>query len=108
MRALAAAAIGSAFAMAACGSVKKSGNGDGGTTTYDAAKTIDAPMTTYDAMPDAPVGPKAAPPGAEVNSAGGRVTGGGYTMDVQLGTPFSQQPATGGGNTFEGNAPIKP
>jgi hypothetical protein len=105
MRALAALVIVGAAAMAACGSVKKGGD-DGG--TIDASMIIDAPMTIYDAMPDAKVGPTAAPPGAEVNSAGGRVTGGGYTMDVQLGTPFSQQPATGAGKTFEGNAPVKP
>jgi len=106
MRWLTALVIASASVMAACGSVKNK-NGDGG--TIDArTSTIDAPMNVYDAMPDAKIGPTAAPPGAEVNSASGRMTGGGYTMDVQLGTPFSQQPATGGGNTFEGNAPIKP
>jgi hypothetical protein len=43
-----------------------------------------------------------------VTSAGGRVTGGGYTVEVQLGHPVSQERATGGDHTVEGGAAIKP
>jgi hypothetical protein len=87
----------------ACGKVSTS-NSDGPVTT-DA--NVDAPVQTADArLPDAM--PDKGTPGQELVSGGHHLTGGVYTMDVQIGNPFSQQPATGGGKTFQGNAPVKP
>lgn len=59
---------------------------------------------------DAPRGTDAAQvtPAAQITPAAGRITGGTYTMDVQLGTPFSQKPAAAGAKTFQANSPVKP
>ena len=46
-------------------------------------------------------------PTFEPSTTGGRVSGGAYTVDVQLGHPFTQGPVTGGGTTTEGGALIK-
>jgi hypothetical protein len=73
--------------------------------TDDAARQIDA-ANVVDARPiDAPVSTHT---GIEITPASGRLQGGNYTLDVQVGHPTSQAPATGGGKQLEGNAPIKP
>lgn len=82
--------------LGACGSSHKGS---------DDARPDDA-RTTVDARPtDASVAVRT---GVEIVPAGGRLTGGGYTLDVQVGHATSQAPATGGGKQVEGNAPIKP
>ena len=92
LRSALAAAVVSALAMVGCGGSKSS---------FDAATgQIDA------GVPDALVAN--APPGVEIMSGAGRLTGGNMTMDVQIGHPISQQPASGGNTTVEGNATIKP
>jgi hypothetical protein len=45
--------------------------------------------------------------GAQLTPTSGRVSGGVYTLDVQIGHPFAQRPVTGGGTTVEGGAAIK-
>ena len=45
--------------------------------------------------------PQDQPPGQAVMSASGRVKGGRYTMDVQLGQPVQAAPASGGTITVE-------
>jgi hypothetical protein len=47
-------------------------------------------------------------PGREITAAGGRVSGGAFKMDVQVGHTVSQQPAVGGSKKIEGSAVIKP
>jgi hypothetical protein len=81
----------------------------------DAAPPIDAAVdgTPIDAPIDAPTdaaidGMPAAPPGSELNSAAGRLTGTTFTLDVQLGHPIGQQQIQGATLRLEGNAPIKP
>jgi hypothetical protein len=68
--------------------------------------------TGSDAMPaDAAVPDASVPPGysaREILSAGGRVTGGSLTVDVQLGHPIEQRATGSGAKTFEGNAAVKP
>ena len=74
----------------------------------DAGVRDDAPR---DSAPpdDAPVDATSAPrKGVDITNAAGRVTGGGFTVDVQLGHPIPQRPVTGGGFTVEGGAAIKP
>ena len=44
--------------------------------------------------------PQEQPPGQAVMSASGRVKGGRYTMDVQLGQPVQPASATGGTTTI--------
>lgn len=65
-----------------------------------------------DAHPDDAAPPDAtaipAYPSREIMSAGGRVTGGTMTMDVQLGHPIDQRKATSGSTAVEGNAAVKP
>ncbi len=74
-----------------------------GAPVTDAAPAIDS-ATPADAGVDAAT----ARPGSDVSSAAGRMTGGGYTLDVQVGLPVDQRPASGGGHSFEGGAVIKP
>jgi hypothetical protein len=47
-------------------------------------------------------------PARELVGVAGRVAGPTYTLDVELGHPVSQQPASGATHTLEGNAAIKP
>jgi hypothetical protein len=100
---LASGALLIALASAACGSVSPTidagPGGDGG--------NIDANTNPADAGIDSGVGPTGRP-GNDLTNSGGRVSGGGYTVDVQLGHPFAQGPAAGGGTTIEGGAAIKP
>jgi hypothetical protein len=44
----------------------------------------------------------------EIVSGGGRLTGGTMTMDVQIGHPVSQGQSSGGTQTIEGGAAVKP
>jgi hypothetical protein len=44
----------------------------------------------------------------ETVTGAGRLTGAGYTLDVQVGNPVRQSPTSGAGGTLEGNAPVKP
>lgn len=89
------------LAAAACGSV--SSNKDAGPPD-DAP--VDTPIDTPIDVPDR-VDAGLAPPGAEFNASGGRMTGGTFSMDVQLGHPIGQQRITGPTLRLEGNAPIK-
>jgi hypothetical protein len=91
-----AATLAVAPAIAACG-------GSNPPPAIDAGPAPDAP----------PVEPDAAPPAAaremrEVVGAGGRVTGGSLTMDVQVGHPIAQDKVSGGTLTVEGAAVVKP
>jgi hypothetical protein len=104
-RALAAGFL--AGALIACG---------GGTAAIDApppptdAADVDAPPPT-DAGVDAPVdAPTDAPPPPTRTelTGGGRLTGGTLVMDVQLGHPISQAPASGGTTVADPASPIKP
>jgi hypothetical protein len=47
-------------------------------------------------------------PSVEIVSGGGRATGGGMVLEVQLGTGVSQWRLTGTGLVIEGNATVKP
>jgi hypothetical protein len=85
--------------VAGCGSVKRPFKEDAGVkddAAIDAA--IDAPP------PDALL----SPPSQEITGGAGRAAGPTYTIDVQLGHPVSQQPASGTTYRLEGNAAIKP
>jgi hypothetical protein len=64
------------------------------------------PDAAPDARPDA--GPTAARTQREIVSGGGHLTGGTMTLDVQIGHPVGQGPATGGTQTIEGGAAVKP
>lgn len=44
--------------------------------------------------------PSKQPPGQAVMSASGRVTGGRFTMDVQVGQPVQPAPSSGGSTTI--------
>jgi len=101
---LASAALLLALACAACGSV--SPTIDAGSHD-DAGPTIDANPNAPDAGVDAAVTPTGRP-GTDLATAGGRISGGGYTVDVEVGLPIHQGPAGGGGNSVEGGAAIKP
>jgi hypothetical protein len=64
---------------------------------------IDAPVVI-----DAPITPNVPPPTVELPAASGRVGGGGYTFDVEVGLPFHQGPSAGGGYLIEASPPVKP
>jgi hypothetical protein len=60
-----------------------------------------------DAGIDAPVEPAPrVPPGRELASAAGRLTGGTWTVDIQLGSLASQSNTSGGSWTVRGGAPL--
>jgi hypothetical protein len=90
-----------ALALLACGNVDNPNETDAATAAdagADGAPAPDAPD-----MPPPPV-----PPGRELASAAGRMSGGGWTADVQLGSLTSQSNATGGTWTAKGGAPLNP
>ncbi|HVK84453.1 MAG TPA: hypothetical protein VM513_10125 [Kofleriaceae bacterium] len=96
------------LAGAACGDSKVRPD-DAGSGSGSDARPPDGPPPDAqppDAPPDATV--SSAYPARELMSAGGRVTGGSLTVDVQLGHPIEQRAAGSGTKTFEGNAAIKP
>ena len=87
-----------ACALVACGSVKR---------PFDDANggLIDARIDG--GMVDAPPQPPPTP-SREIITGGGRVTGPTYTLDVEVGQPIDQRPASGPTYTMEGNAAVKP
>lgn len=103
----------------ACGSVNKAAPDDasppadarevvdGGVDLIDAAPVSDA-APTIDASPTTPDAAQPTRSRAELTGAAGRVSGGDYTLDVQIGHTRSQKPATGGEHTITGDAVIKP
>ena len=100
-----------------CGGVKQTPAADAGVAVPDAASamadagpTADASLTP-DAMtppPDAMVPPPPPSDVAEMISAGGRVSGGGFQAEVQLGHWYGQGAFSGGAYTGQGAAAIKP
>ena len=66
----------------------------------DATPVVDAAV---DAMPE---GPPAT--GMDLTSAGGRATGGSYTLDFEIGHPLDQGKASGGSFVIEGGAAVNP
>jgi hypothetical protein len=84
-------------AIAACGSTTRPiDDGDGGLPP-------DADTREFDAEPQLPPTPS-----RELVGGAGRLQGATYTLDVEIGHPVSQQPASGATYTIEGNAAIKP
>ncbi len=104
------------FALVGCGgSVVKddAGNNDhDDAAVYDGGSTIDANETPPpDASVDANTAIDAQPAGPnnrEVVPASGKVSGGGYTVEFELGHWVSQKKTTGGTTTTEGAAAVKP
>ncbi len=81
------------------------------------AQPIDAPPgdapevsidAGVDAATDASVDAPPPPPGQELTSASGRLTGPTFALDVQLGHPIGQQPIQGPTFRITANTPIKP
>lgn len=94
--------------VAACGSSGSHAKNDAAIVPSDAA--VDASAGT-DAPRDAPaMGSDAATtyPAVQLTPGANRVVGGPYTMDIQIGLPFSQAPTSGNNTTFEANTAIKP
>lgn len=91
-------------ALAIAFGVAAAGCGAAGKGPADA--DIDGLPTDPDAGIDAP--PPTTGNVRDLAGAGGRVTGGGLVLDVQLGHPFTHQPTTGGRLVFEGGAAVKP
>ena len=82
-----------ALLLASCG-------GEGGGEQPDAPEVPDAPVDS-----EMPPPPSQKPAGA-VSAGAGRVTGGPWTVDVQIGAAIVQRPAQGGGWTTRSAAPI--
>jgi len=57
-------------------------------------------------VPDAPPRPPSSPAAMELTSAGGRMNGGGYVLDFEIGQAIDQGPAGGGGFRLEGVAVV--
>jgi hypothetical protein len=73
------------------------------------ARPFDDGGLNADAGVDRDAEPQLPPtPARELVGVAGRVAGPTYTLDVELGHPVSQQPASGATHTLEGNAAIKP
>lgn len=90
-----------ALALAACGDVERP------------ADDAEPPATDGDVPPDAapPDGPPPLPdpkPSRTTLTAGGTVTGGGFSLDVQIGQPFAPAPASGGAYVVSPQQPINP
>jgi hypothetical protein len=93
------------LALAACGSVEAGGDDDlppsmtepdagidgGGMDPRPDARPIEAPSTALDVVPVA-----------------GRATGGGLTLEFQLGSPVQQAPASGGSVTLGSGTAVIP
>ena len=77
------------LALAGCGKVESAGDAGAG-----AGADADADVG------DAPVGR----PSQEISPGAGRMAGGAWTLDVQLGSTFDQ-PSAGGGWSFRGHTP---
>lgn len=79
----------------------------GDASAESGAPEADASTGGADAALDAAVtGPVSAPTGFEVVSSGGRTSGGGFVVDVEIGLPIVHQAVTGGGFSVEGAAVI--
>jgi hypothetical protein len=88
-----------AAAAAACGSVRAEPDPDAAPPPTDVA--VDAGIETdVDAPPPSP--------GQALTSAGGRVTGATFTMDVQLGHSHGQNPMTAATYRLEASTPVEP
>ena len=83
-------AIATALVCAACGTVN------------------DKPTTDATPQPDAPPVAPAPPAGQELATAAGRMTGGSWTVDVNLGSVASQSTSSGGSWTVRGGSPLNP
>ncbi len=57
---------------------------------------------------DAGARPSSSPPAKQLTGAAGRVSGGGFTMDVQLGHAVSRRSSGGAGMSVSGDAVVKP
>jgi hypothetical protein len=70
--------------------------------------SVSEPAPATDAPPDMGVDVPAAPPspGRELAPAAGRLVGGQWTVDVQLGSVVSQSSAGGGAWTMRGGVPL--
>jgi hypothetical protein len=78
------------IALASCGSV------------HEPAPSVDAPPDMATVAPPPPAS------GRELATAAGRLVGGQWTVDVQLGSVISQSSATSGAWTLHGGAPLHP
>jgi len=70
-----------------------------GTGTGDVDATSDAPV---------PPGPPPQTPGQALRPGAGRLTGGAWSLDVELGGAVEQRRATGNGWTLRGTTPNHP
>ena len=114
------------FAVSVCVAVACGGGGGGGGSDdatpqppmfdaapgpmFDAGPTIDG-MGMIDAAPELPdsgLTGVVGDPTQQVTSASGKVTGGGFTVEVQFGHPAPQQAVTGGDLEVSGSTPLKP
>ncbi|HUQ04174.1 MAG TPA: hypothetical protein VM261_16860 [Kofleriaceae bacterium] len=99
-----------AATLAACGSVKPAlpdaepGDDAGATDAPDVVNVDGGVDARIDAGIDAPP----PPPGQELTTGGGRMSGVNYTLDVQLGHPVGQRAVQGAASRLEANTPIKP
>ena len=67
------------------------------------------PMPDADAaVVDPPIDAPPPPPGRELAPAAGRLTGGTWTVDIQLGSVVSQSTISGGSWSVRGGTPIQP
>ena len=118
-----ARALGCAVLLCAigCGSSGGGDDADAAMNAIDAATAVDDAASPSDTGPPVDAGavvdadvmqpdasPSRTPDREEVVSGGGRVSGGVYSVDLQLGHWFSQTPFSGGNNTGAGAAAIKP
>lgn len=100
-----------AASLAACGSVKPAlpdaepPGDDAGTIDAPDVMNVDAGL---DAMVDAGIDAPPPPPGQELTTSGGRMTGAVFTLDVQLGHPVEQRAQAGANYHLEASTPIKP
>jgi hypothetical protein len=76
----------------------------------DAAQTTDASVIDIDGGVDVDAPPAVAPPrpGQDIVSAGGRMSAGTVTMDVEIGLPVDQSEATNGTRKMRGAAVVNP
>jgi hypothetical protein len=93
-------------ALCACGYIGRPDHGNGN-TPYDDAAVYDAPPDMAVDAPDAAEQPPPTP-SRELVGGAARMSSTTYTLDVEIGHAFSQQPAKSATYTIQGNAAIKP
>ncbi len=104
----------SLLSLVACGSTVKNDEDAAphdDAAVFDGAPTIDSQTLPPDAAVDAGITIDAQPAGPnnrEVVPAAGKVSGGGYTVEFELGHWASQKKTTGGSYVTEGAAAVKP